>query len=114
MQVAKLTGKVFLQKSTVNLLSSVLDTPEYFWDVPDSLQMLYDKVRRHFPHQARSLCMTDDRDATLRQKKPRPPPEIHWHLPLAGQVCEYRELEGRVELMNARFEIMQVRGLAVQ
>ena len=52
MQVAKLTGKVFLQKSTVNLLSSVLDTPEYFWDVPDSLQMLYDKVRRHLPHQA--------------------------------------------------------------
>ncbi len=58
-------GKVFLQKSTVNLLSSVLDTPQYFWDSPDSMQTLYNKV------------------------------------------CEYRELEGRVELVNARFEIMQ-------
>ena len=35
---------MFLQKSTVNLLSSVLDTPEFFWDVPDSCQMLYEKV----------------------------------------------------------------------
>jgi uncharacterized Rmd1/YagE family protein len=56
---------VFLQKNVVNLLSSILDTPAYFWGVPDSMQVLYDKV------------------------------------------CEYRELEGRVEIVNARFEIMQ-------
>lgn len=44
-------GKVFLQKSTVNLLSSVLDTPEFFWeqDVPDSCQMLYEKVCKFTP-----------------------------------------------------------------
>lgn len=29
--IAKLIGKVFIQKSAVNLLSSVLDTPEFFW-----------------------------------------------------------------------------------
>ena len=28
-------GKVFLQKSAVNLLSSVLDTPLWFWTQPD-------------------------------------------------------------------------------
>lgn len=37
-QVAQLIGKVFLQSSTVNLLSSVLDTPDFFWSEPDSLQ----------------------------------------------------------------------------
>ena len=42
--VAQLMGQVFLQKSAVNLLSSVLDTPDFFWesDVPDSLQHLYE------------------------------------------------------------------------
>lgn len=42
--VAQLMGRVFLQKSAVNLLSSVLDTPDFFWesDIPDSLQHLYE------------------------------------------------------------------------
>ena len=35
--VAQMMGKVFIQKSTVNLLSTVLDTPEYFWRAPDDL-----------------------------------------------------------------------------
>lgn len=30
-QIAQLIGTVFIHKSNVNLLSSVLDTPEYFW-----------------------------------------------------------------------------------
>lgn len=38
-QVAKLMGKVFLQKSAVNLLSTVLDTPEWLWSQPDYLQV---------------------------------------------------------------------------
>ncbi len=42
-QVAQLIGKVFLQSSTLNLLSTVLDTPEYFWDVPDSLQVSWNR-----------------------------------------------------------------------
>ena len=42
--VAKLCGQVFLQKTAVNLLASVLDTPEYFWNQQDSLQALYEKV----------------------------------------------------------------------
>ena len=32
---------MFLQKSAVNLLSSVLDTPEFFWHAPDNFQTLY-------------------------------------------------------------------------
>ena len=43
-EVNKLCGKVFLQKTAVNLLDSVLDTPEYFWNQTDSLQLLYEKV----------------------------------------------------------------------
>lgn len=34
-----LSSQVFLQKSAVNLLSSVLDTPEFFWHAPDSFQV---------------------------------------------------------------------------
>jgi uncharacterized Rmd1/YagE family protein len=43
-EVAQLMGRVFLQKSAVNLLSSVLDVPQFFWesDIPDSLQHLYE------------------------------------------------------------------------
>lgn len=38
-QVAQLMGEVFIQKSAVNLLSTVLGTPEFFWRAPDSLQV---------------------------------------------------------------------------
>lgn len=39
-QIAQLIGRVFIQKSAVNLLSTVLDTPEFFWSTPDSMQAL--------------------------------------------------------------------------
>ena len=32
-QVAKLTGRVFLERNEVNLYSNILDTPEFFWEV---------------------------------------------------------------------------------
>ena len=38
-QIAQLIGRVFIQKSAVNLLSTVLDTPEFFWSAPDSMQV---------------------------------------------------------------------------
>jgi uncharacterized Rmd1/YagE family protein len=31
-------------QSAVNLLSSVLDTPEFFWRAPDSYQSLYEAI----------------------------------------------------------------------
>lgn len=55
--------QVFIQKAAVNLLSSVLDTPEFFWRAPDSFQALYERI------------------------------------------CEYLELEERVEVLNARFSV---------
>uniref|UniRef100_A0A7S3QNM5 DUF155 domain-containing protein n=2 Tax=Dunaliella tertiolecta TaxID=3047 RepID=A0A7S3QNM5_DUNTE len=51
--IAKLIGKVFLQKSTVNLLSSVLDTPEFFWHAPDNFQTLYERVNEYLELPAR-------------------------------------------------------------
>ena len=53
--VAQLMGQVFLQKSAVNLLSSVLDTPDFFWesDVPDSLQHLYEGCCSYLEYQNR-------------------------------------------------------------
>ncbi|KAG1665102.1 hypothetical protein FOA52_007793 [Chlamydomonas sp. UWO 241] len=63
--VARLIGKVFLQSSNVNLLSSVLGTPDFFWSAPDFLGALYERV------------------------------------------CEYMELHARVEVLNARFVILQ-------
>ena len=61
--IAQLIGRVFLQKAAVNLLSTVLDTPEFFWSAPDSMQTLYKKV------------------------------------------CEYMELEERVDVLNNRFQV---------
>lgn len=43
-EISKLIGRVFLEKCAVNLLGNVLDTPEFFWNAPDSLQSLYDAV----------------------------------------------------------------------
>lgn len=44
--VAKLMGRVFIQQAALNLLGSVLDTPDFFWEsgVSDNLQTVYDKV----------------------------------------------------------------------
>lgn len=44
---------MFIQKSAVNLLSSVLDTPEFFWHAPDSFQTLY---TRYVPTVEWYLC----------------------------------------------------------
>jgi len=63
-EISKLIGRVFLEKCAVNLLGNVLDTPEFFWNAPDSLQSLYDAV------------------------------------------CEYLEMEDRVQVLNARFEVL--------
>ncbi len=38
--------EVFLQKSSVNLLSPVMDTPEFFWRAPDQYRTLYDRCGR--------------------------------------------------------------------
>ncbi|EFN59183.1 hypothetical protein CHLNCDRAFT_138081 [Chlorella variabilis] len=44
--VAKLMGRVFIEQASLNLLGSVLDTPDYFWEagVGDHMQSVYDKV----------------------------------------------------------------------
>lgn len=62
-EIAQLLGKVFIQRSAVNLLSTVLDTPEFFWSAPDSMQSIYKKV------------------------------------------CEYMELDDRVEVLNNRYQV---------
>eukprot|EP00892_Ulva_mutabilis_P011771 jgi/Ulvmu1/8967/UM005_0058.1 len=46
-QIAQLIGTVFIHKSNVNLLSSVLDTPEYFWAAPDIHQRIYKRVTEY-------------------------------------------------------------------
>ncbi|GLC65501.1 sporulation protein rmd1 [Pleodorina starrii] len=43
-KLAQLIGKVFLQSSDLNLLSTVMDTPEFFWSAPDQLQALYERA----------------------------------------------------------------------
>ena len=47
----------------MNLLSTVLDTPEFFWSAPDIMQTLYKRI------------------------------------------CEYMELDDRVEVLNNRFAV---------
>ena len=43
-EIAQLIGKVFIQKSAVNLLSTVLDTPEFFWSAPDNMQVCWPRL----------------------------------------------------------------------
>lgn len=37
--VAKLIGQVFLQRTAVTLFSPIMDTPEFFWEAEDYLQV---------------------------------------------------------------------------
>ncbi|EFN59105.1 hypothetical protein CHLNCDRAFT_137893 [Chlorella variabilis] len=52
-QIAQFIGRVFIQKSAVNLLSTVLDTPEFFWSAPDSMQNLYKRVCEYMEYDTR-------------------------------------------------------------
>lgn len=52
-QIAQLIGKVFIQKSNVNLMSTVLDTPEYFWSAPDLQQILYKRICEYLELESR-------------------------------------------------------------
>ena len=39
-EIAKKMGKLFLERSSINLHSDILDTPEFFWDYPE-LEPIY-------------------------------------------------------------------------
>ena len=43
-EIHQLIGTIFLEKCAVNLLTTVLDTPEFFWDASDALCGLYDSL----------------------------------------------------------------------
>ena len=51
--VARFVGQLFLQRSSVNLLSSVLDTPSFLWDTADELQSLYSSLSKYLELRAR-------------------------------------------------------------
>jgi len=46
-EAARLTGQLFLQRSAVNLLSTVLDVPDFLWDSADELQGVYSTVTKY-------------------------------------------------------------------
>lgn len=45
-EILKLIGVLFTQKAEVNILSPLLDTPEFFWSSPDVLQVRQAGLRR--------------------------------------------------------------------
>ncbi|PSC76072.1 Sporulation RMD1 [Micractinium conductrix] len=51
--VAQLMGQVFIEQAALNLLGSVLDTPDFFWSAPDAMQSVYDKVFEYLELQDR-------------------------------------------------------------
>ena len=45
-EVARLTGRVFLERNAVNLYSNILDTPDFFWEA-EQYEPLYRRVNRY-------------------------------------------------------------------
>ena len=45
-EVARLTGRVFLERNAVNLYSNILDTPAFFWEA-EELEPIYSKVNSY-------------------------------------------------------------------
>lgn len=58
-EIARLIGTVFIEKSRVNLLSTVLDTPEFFWSVPDKFQVLYKSVSAYIELDERVVVLNN-------------------------------------------------------
>ncbi|KAG2484147.1 hypothetical protein HYH03_017029 [Edaphochlamys debaryana] len=46
-EIGQLLGRVFVLKRSVNLLGSVLGTPEFFWYAPDQMQALYSRITEY-------------------------------------------------------------------
>lgn len=53
------TGRLFQLRSEVNLLSNVLDTPEYFWSIEPGLHPLYTAVRDYLETEQRVEVIND-------------------------------------------------------
>lgn len=53
------TGKLFQLRSEVNLSSTVLDTPQYFWDIEPGLHPLYTAVREYLEIEQRVEVIND-------------------------------------------------------
>eukprot|EP01062_Namystynia_karyoxenos_P067400 TRINITY_DN61349_c0_g1_i1.p1 TRINITY_DN61349_c0_g1~~TRINITY_DN61349_c0_g1_i1.p1 ORF type:complete len:529 (+),score=156.60 TRINITY_DN61349_c0_g1_i1:117-1703(+) len=51
--IAKIRGRLFLQRMEVNIMSDILETPDYFWNRPD-VEPLYLQVRRYTEITARA------------------------------------------------------------
>ena len=89
---------VFLEKCAVNLLSTVLDTPEFFWDAPDSLQGLYDALCEYLEMEDRVQV----RRTPLNFKEPL----LNFKDAIETPTELGRRLL-RVQVLNARFEVLR-------
>lgn len=52
-KIAQLMGRVFLERCNLSLSSSALDTPDFFWDQPDSMQSLYERCTEYLEYENR-------------------------------------------------------------
>ena len=51
-ELARLTGRVFLERNAVNLYSNILDTPDFFWEA-EEFEPLYRRVNRYLDIESR-------------------------------------------------------------
>ncbi|SGZ58912.1 CIC11C00000005465 [Sungouiella intermedia] len=58
-QLMKKSGKLFKLRVDVNLSSSILDTPEYFWSVEPALHPLYSAVREYLEIEQRVQVLNE-------------------------------------------------------
>lgn len=58
-QLLKKSGKIFKLKVDVNLLSLILDTPDFFWDLEPALHPLYTAVRDYLEIDQRVQVIND-------------------------------------------------------
>lgn len=58
-QLLKKSGKLFKLRVDVNLSSSILDTPDYFWSIEPALHPLYNGVREYLEIEQRVQVLND-------------------------------------------------------
>lgn len=58
-QLLKKSGKLFKLRVDVNLLSSILDTPEFFWSMEPALHPLYSALREYLEIEQRVQVLND-------------------------------------------------------
>ena len=107
--MAKLTGRIFLERNTINLYANILDTPEFFWEAEASRALL--DLTAGFTAVSESAAVASNCGTSrfcVRHGFRRwiPKQRVRFE-PLYRRMSRYLDVEDRVAILNNRLDIIK-------